>query len=594
MHEGIFFLASITFPKDTYESWLDSSLTINEKALKFPYDYLADSDFVETVLGKKASVKKWLDFLADQNKKGKEFCEFAYDAKTKKFTMQAYLTTVAIFDYWAKAFGLMIASSFFLKAKGYGSFVNDNGLTRVSCFYTFSADKEEFRTHFYDYYDDQKKWLPFKKIWTQKTWTTIRNQYEKWLKKYPKKSFEVRSAGNFGFIDKKGKFIVPPTFLNALCFHEGMAAVQGGPSYKWGFIDGKNKFVIEPIFQKAFDFLNGVARVTIQTKQAFPRNNLYGFINREGDYIIEPQFVNVEDFADDRALVGDAEKKGYIDTMGKFVIPPAFISAWTFMYERALVGNGLPSDQNTRYGYIDVEGKMITPFRFQKAWHFYEGMAPVFSEKAWGFLHKDGTFLMEPCFEQVEYFQKGFAKVKQDGKWGIIDTKGKLVIEPNYQEIRHFPFDSNKQVVFGVFVNGKYGLIRQDGKVLAEPQFIDIKPFQGNYGAVQTMNGKWGYVDLNGEMKIVAQFENCGPFGEDYAFVWQNGLCGIIDIFGQFIVKPTFDYTDAGHFKNGVTYTERSGRYGLITKEGKVLFEPQFEVLQGFGEKCILVKFPKL
>jgi len=594
MHEGVFFSASLVFSKDMYQKWLDTELLVNKKVLKFPYSYLEDSDFAEVKLGKKGSVQQWLNFLEQQNKNGEEFCEFAYVEKTRKFTMEAYLTTVDVFEEWAKAFGLMISSAALCGAKGYGSFSNDNGLTDISCFYTFVAEKNSFQTLFYDYYDEEKKWLPFKKIWTKKRWTELREKHETWLKKFAKKSFTMKSAGNFGFINNKGDFVIPPTFMNARCFYYGLAAVQGGSSSKWGYIDEQGVVVIPQTFFEAYNFLCGVARVRVDTKKKYPNNRLYGFIDAKGKFVIEPQFVEVEDFVDGRALFKEKGKKGFLDTKGSIVIPPVFVEAWAFANERALVMDGSPYDQNTRCGYIDLNGKMIAPFIFKQAWHFCDGFAPVLNEKGWGYLKPDGSFLVEPSFEQVEYFQKGFAKVKQGGKWGIIDVQGKFVIEPKYEDIQHFPFESNKQAVFGVVVGGKYGLIRDDGKVLVKPQYINIKPFQGNYGAVQIANGKWGYIDLDGEMKIAAQFDNAGSFGEERAFVWQKGVCGIIDTSGKFIVKPTFDYSDVGNFKNGVTYTEKYERYGLITREGKVLFKPQFEVLQGFSEKRILVKFPKL
>ena len=54
---------------------------------------------------------------------------------------------------------------------------------------------------------------------------------------------------------------------NINSFSEGYAAVLQGT--KWGYIGKKGFFVIEPQFDKAENFINGKARVTYQGKEGY-------------------------------------------------------------------------------------------------------------------------------------------------------------------------------------------------------------------------------------------------------------------------------------------------------------------------------------
>lgn len=90
-----------------------------------------------------------------------------------------------------------------------------------------------------------------------------------------------------GYIDTKGYVIIPFKFQESYYagmneFHEGLA-VQGVSNNnkfgnRFGYIDKKGNWVVEPKYDRAEDFSNGVASVAI--------NDKYGYINQKGETII--------------------------------------------------------------------------------------------------------------------------------------------------------------------------------------------------------------------------------------------------------------------------------------------------------------------
>jgi len=103
----------------------------------------------------------------------------------------------------------------------------------------------------------------------------------------------------WGFIDKKGKFVINPQFgdivpevarvlpayysygLSSECgFSEGLAAVEVVEG--WGYVNKEGKFIINPQFDDAMPFSEGLAGVKI--------GGNFGFIDKSGKYVINPQF----------------------------------------------------------------------------------------------------------------------------------------------------------------------------------------------------------------------------------------------------------------------------------------------------------------
>jgi hypothetical protein len=116
--------------------------------------------------------------------------------------------------------------------------------------------------------------------------TSVENRYD-----YPPYTFQ----GTFGYIDRSGKLVIPYKFGLAGEFSEGMAVIgegsllyeyrkvrgckpytvkRSGFNGKFGYIDRSGKVVIPPSFDEAHQFSNGLALVKT--------NGRYRYIDRKG------------------------------------------------------------------------------------------------------------------------------------------------------------------------------------------------------------------------------------------------------------------------------------------------------------------------
>lgn len=92
------------------------------------------------------------------------------------------------------------------------------------------------------------------------------NKEYAYTEKYPN-GYLVRKGNRWGYLDRKGRQIIPPQFQSAWPFHEGLAAVQ--MNGRWGYINRSGRVVIGYKFSKPGNFRNGKAKVTYRGKRIY-------------------------------------------------------------------------------------------------------------------------------------------------------------------------------------------------------------------------------------------------------------------------------------------------------------------------------------
>jgi len=190
-----------------------------------------------------------------------------------------------------------------------------------------------------------------------------------------------------GYINASGKEVIPLKFeYMPGDFSQGIApAKQKG---KWGFIDTKGKVVIPFQYVKADSFSEGLAAVaTVDT-------NKHGYINTKNKWVIPARYSSASNFNDGMARVSQNDKYGYIDKKGKVVIP--FKYEFMGSLSEGLIG----AELNGKFGYLDKTGKVVIPFKFGTFNDFQNGVALVnmknmfkdedFSEDEFFYIDKQG------------------------------------------------------------------------------------------------------------------------------------------------------------------------------------------------------------
>jgi hypothetical protein len=221
----------------------------------------------------------------------------------------------------------------------------------------------------------------------------------------------------FGFIDKTGKYALPPKLETAEPFSEGRAAVSlifDSPSQstiktifehnvpKWrhdlpqevkGYIDLNGNFYSCKKYDEISSFHEGLAKVskclsmpqgkggpyirqmTLRGPRYDVQKDLCGFIDKNGNEIIKLQFEEAGDFSEGVAAIRRGQKFGFINKVGKIVVEPKVDFVGPFKSGRATC------QQGDQFGYINKMGTFISKPSHLMADSFYDDRAIIVKSK---------------------------------------------------------------------------------------------------------------------------------------------------------------------------------------------------------------------
>jgi hypothetical protein len=322
------------------------------------------------------------------------------------------------------------------------------------------------------------------------------------------KLFPVYQNGKAGFIDKSGRVVIAPQFVEANPFSDGLARVELGEQSesnnpatrlrtlvtkglgrRYAFIDVTGRIVIpsQPFFA-VYDFSEGLALVTVSDASNERRD---GYINKEGRLVIEPQFTHGSKFSEGLAGVEKDGRFGYIDRKGELLIPLKFGRAGLFAGGLAAV------EYEGRQGYIDKTGKFVIKPLFDEACNFSEGLACVKVGQKYGYIDRTGKMIIEPRFDVAHDFSDGLARVRVGDKIDYIDAAGRIAFPCQWNLAEDF-----SEGLARVSVNNKIGFIDRQGRIVIAPQFSSADDFKNGLAPVETFTRpqglERGYIDKTG------------------------------------------------------------------------------------------------
>lgn len=291
----------------------------------------------------------------------------------------------------------------------------------------------------------------------------------------------------YGFIDNKGRTVIPLRYEAVREFREGLCAFKQGSN--WGYMDITGKTIIEPQFSEAYDFVNGIAGV---------RKGLYvGYIDKSGKLIIQARFADGEDFSKfGNVRVTFGSQQFLLNAKGEDIIDTTLSSI-------DMMKNGLfDARENDKHGLMQPDGKWLVKPKYQALLEGDNGMIAFQENSKWGFLDMRGRVVIQPKYLQCGAFRDGVAPVKRaDGRCALITPKEEFtyVFPPDCGTVLTIPQENlkdNREIyennLVPVWEKGHWGFVSADtGKFVIEPKYADVGLFENGLARV----GIRGYGD---------------------------------------------------------------------------------------------------
>lgn len=230
-------------------------------------------------------------------------------------------------------------------------------------------------------------------------------------------------------IDKQARTIASteqyPQYDIALVhnFREGLALIATREG-KYGYMNIRGKIVIPPIYDRAYDFCNGKALVGITNLQG---KTGYLLIAPNGKTCLAIQQENCvisHRFANKRLMYKhlDSGRCCYLDEEGVPILclPEEVKEAYPFEHDMALFQTA------TGTGIIDPRGEILIPAHYENAFIAGDNRIGLKLKEHWTMAEKGGKLLCDFQYDAIGcYYGSNLAVAQEEGKFLFITRKGK-------------------------------------------------------------------------------------------------------------------------------------------------------------------------
>ena len=292
-----------------------------------------------------------------------------------------------------------------------------------------------------------------------------------------------------------------------------------GSNGKWGYINRKGIFVIQPNFDYASIFSCEYAVVYMNGTQMY--------IDTEGKFQNSPVSSEANDFCNNYAVIRENSRYGVIDKNFKYVVQPIYYELGSIVAENGLISFSYSSEE--KYGFLDVKtGKVAIQPQYDYAYPFIGDYAVVSQNHKNGIINKNGEYVAQPIYESVYPLgDKLFVIADKNSSYtwyyGIMDEKGNIIVNLIYSDIPESITTIGTVLPLGNLIavennSGKWGFIDHKGNEKIPFQYDHARPFVEGY-AVVTLNSRKMIIDESGDIVFMldegeySEYDNGGVYG---------------------------------------------------------------------------------
>jgi hypothetical protein len=198
---------------------------------------------------------------------------------------------------------------------------------------------------------------------------------------------------------------------------------------------------------------------------------------------------------------------------------------------------------------IDEKFNSVKKLNFRVLGRFRDDLAPaemkIDGKIRKGFVNKQLEVIIPFSFDSTNWFKDGMCIVQKDGLFGIIDTYGNIIIPFLYKRIGEI-HDGLVAVQFDDDLSNSCGFINLNNQLISKNDYAFYYggPYFSKYGVavVQRVGKGFGLINRSG-----IEFLECkygiegGYFNDGFIIFSQGGKKGIINYYGEVIIKPKYE-----------------------------------------------------
>ncbi len=372
--------------------------------------------------------------------------------------------------------------------------------------------------------------------------------------------YKVEKNGKKGLINKSGIAVIPASYKE---IYIKSSAIQVQPFPIWKILSGEN----EIIQQLEYDEVKPIG----EHKFLVVAGNQAGIIDEHKNFISPVVERSFSSFKDNLSVFKLQDKSGVVQDDGKVILQPLYDSI--FIAGKHLLA--MKRNKGDNWTMFDLKGDSITRIPYQNIKKPQEGYFPIKRNGSWGFINEKGEEIIPNQYDTVESFIDSMAKAKYVGSSGVIDKEGVWVIRPWKDQIEDTPnnvFFFKHGTISGLIIPGNQEIYQ------TEHEFVQL-----NSGfLVKDDNGKFGLISHKGKKLLPIAYDFISGLQEDSIYIFRkDSKYGIITKNGKILVKPQNNFQELYPLSEGYMGVKINDKYGFVDMNGALRIANRYE---GIGD----------
>lgn len=252
-------------------------------------------------------------------------------------------------------------------------------------------------------------------------------------------------------------------------------------------------------------------------------------------------------------------------------------------------------EKDGKFGIIDKEEHIILPISFSSVSHIkrngsideFSKLFLVEKDNKFGILDEKGDVFLPICFSSISVLGdensscNNIFLVEKNKRFGVYDEKGNIILHTCFVSI--IPISDNNNYTHFIVSSDVGKFLYNYGNKKESLEYDNILPYHKYDTFIFESDGKYGLLDLDGNELLPAQYEynksiDCYRIlftykRNQYPIIIENGL-----MCGRFPIEKDFICFRVGITREEFVYiSHKNGKYGLITKNGKIMSEPTLD-----------------
>lgn len=343
---------------------------------------------------------------------------------------------------------------------------------------------------------------------------------------------------------KKQQFITEANEFHH--FSEGTLLMKNYDGFFW--TDPSGKRLTTKNYFDARPFQEGIA---------LARSSQYDqhvkLVNRAGQEIAQITGEPLTDFQEGILLFRNPTKRTVfaVDSVGK--------TLWTIdsATQATMLGKQLISIQNTRNKFMlyHTSGKRVTDSLYDQLGTVSDGLLGFKLRGRFGYMNVQGNIVIDPIYDGASNPNGKRMVVKLGPQVTIINLQGKRINDSLYTDGRT-PLDNG---IVAVAKDKKWGLVHSSGKTLVPCLYEDITWGADNRIFIKDKN-VWYLADYAGKRVGTLNFGSVEAFVDGYARVKSAANLGLIDLQGNWVLKPIYKNMTSVQRDQVITFESIGGK----------------------------------